>query len=306
MISVVATTYNGEKYISEQFESIIKQTRKADEIIIIDDDSNDNTVKELKRLQWGNNNVKIYENKVNYGWKRNFYEAIKKATGDIIVLCDQDDIWHLDKLEVIDEIFRKHERVDLLVSEYDELINGELKEWKGKERTLKEVFIDEKLIHTYYPGCTYAFRKSLFDKVEPYWNETLPHDAQIGIAAKVFNSMYIYTAPLIVYRRHANNATKRTPPTITKKQSYVNAEYLYVKYIEDIISNNSGNVENVKKVKYILENTKNYLNNRTSLLEKGSFYSIRCAIAYMKYYYSPKTCVGDIIFGINARRGRNR
>ena len=122
-ISVVITTYNGEKYFPEQIESILRQSRYPDEIIIVDDCSSDGTCRILEKLSPQNEIIRVFENSANLGWKKNFHNAIEKASGDIIVLCDQDDIWYENKLECIEEVFLNNNNIQLLASEFDELIN---------------------------------------------------------------------------------------------------------------------------------------------------------------------------------------
>ena len=104
-ISVVMTTYNGEKYVEEQLDSIRVQTRKADEVLIFDDQSSDKTVKIIQHYIDDNklNNWKITVNAVNKGWRKNFFDGIQETSGDVIFLCDQDDIWVPDKIEKIQE-----------------------------------------------------------------------------------------------------------------------------------------------------------------------------------------------------------
>ena len=100
-VSVVIATYNGEKYIVKQLESIRNQTRKPDEVIIVDDRSNDNTFKIVKEYiqQYALRNWRIYLNDCNLGYKGNFQKGIELATGKYIFLCDQDDEWERNKIE---------------------------------------------------------------------------------------------------------------------------------------------------------------------------------------------------------------
>ena len=86
MISVAMTSYNGEKYIEEQIESILNQTVKIDEIIIVDDGSIDGTIDLIKKYD-----VTLVQNEKNIGYKENFKKAMSLCHGDIIFLCDQDD-----------------------------------------------------------------------------------------------------------------------------------------------------------------------------------------------------------------------
>ena len=92
--SVVISTYNGEKYIIEQLDSLRKQSRPADEVIIADDCSSDHTVDIVKQYINQNklNSWQVIVNDHNKGWRRNFMETMWNATGDLIFPCDQDDI----------------------------------------------------------------------------------------------------------------------------------------------------------------------------------------------------------------------
>lgn len=87
MISVVMATFNGEKYIKKQLKSIISQTKKVDEIIIVDDCSSDNTVKLIEQFKNKyNQNLKLYINKVNIGYRKNFKKAISLCESEYIFL----------------------------------------------------------------------------------------------------------------------------------------------------------------------------------------------------------------------------
>ena len=101
MISLIMSTYNGAEYIVEQLDSIRLQSRTADEVIICDDCSTDNTVAILQDYvsYYSLSAWKIKRNNENKGWKRNFRELLQEAQGEIIFPCDQDDIWQLDKIE---------------------------------------------------------------------------------------------------------------------------------------------------------------------------------------------------------------
>ena len=96
-ISVALPVYNSEKYIITQLKSIINQTEKPDEIIVCDDKSTDNTVKEIKRFinssELAKKKIKLFLNSQRYGMDFNFQEAILKCNGDIIFLSDSDDYW---------------------------------------------------------------------------------------------------------------------------------------------------------------------------------------------------------------------
>ena len=97
-ISVCLATYNGEKYIKEQLDSILPQLSANDEIIISDDNSTDDTINIIRSLN--DERIKIYVNKTK-GIVKNFENALNNASGDIIFLSDQDDVWKNDKVKKI-------------------------------------------------------------------------------------------------------------------------------------------------------------------------------------------------------------
>jgi glycosyltransferase involved in cell wall biosynthesis len=100
--SVAICTFNGEKYIKAQLESILNQTLAIDEIIICDDGSNDKTIAIIELIQIENpNKISLYKNKVNLGSTKNFEKAISICTGYYIFLSDQDDIWKENKVEKV-------------------------------------------------------------------------------------------------------------------------------------------------------------------------------------------------------------
>ncbi|MDO9153719.1 MAG: glycosyltransferase [Paludibacter sp.] len=84
MISVALCTYNGEKFIEEQLNSILNQTLPVEEIVICDDGSTDNTLNIINLFEQNNRNIKVFRNKNNLGTIKNFEKAISLTSGDII------------------------------------------------------------------------------------------------------------------------------------------------------------------------------------------------------------------------------
>jgi glycosyltransferase involved in cell wall biosynthesis len=105
-LSIALATYNGERYISEQLGSIACQTRLPDELVISDDASTDATQAIIKSFaQNAPFPVRIVENGERLGSTGNFERAIRLCSGDIIFLCDQDDVWYSNKIALIEERF---------------------------------------------------------------------------------------------------------------------------------------------------------------------------------------------------------
>lgn len=100
-ISVALCTYNGAKYLRQQLDSILNQSFQADEIVIVDDSSSDNTLMILKEYEQKTNKIKLFVNEQNIGYLNNFSLAISKTTCDYVALSDQDDVWAANHLEVL-------------------------------------------------------------------------------------------------------------------------------------------------------------------------------------------------------------
>ena len=120
-VSVCMGIYNGEKYIEEQLDSILRQTRRAEEVILCDDCSTDRTV-EIVRLFIERNGLqeswRLYCNGENRGYPGNFYYVMGLCTGDVVFLADQDDVWAATKLERMCMVLEGHPEADVLACKF--------------------------------------------------------------------------------------------------------------------------------------------------------------------------------------------
>ena len=103
MTSVCMATYNGQKYLREQIESILCQLSANDELVISDDHSTDSTVDIIR--SYGDSRIKMYANELTKGVTHNFENALNKSKGDIIFLADQDDVWLPNKISKMEKKF---------------------------------------------------------------------------------------------------------------------------------------------------------------------------------------------------------
>ena len=119
-VSLVMAVYNGEKYLIEQLDSIRKQTYPIAEVLLLDDVSTDNSYELIHQYIDGYKliNWKLIKNETNLGYRKNFKKGLEMVTGDIIFLCDQDDRWHLNKVETMVE-YMKDEAVLSLASSFN-------------------------------------------------------------------------------------------------------------------------------------------------------------------------------------------
>ena len=118
MISIAMATYNGEKYLREQIDSILNQTIQDFELIVCDDCSTDTTWNILLEYQSQDKRIKCYRNEENLGFKKNFEKAIKLCTGEYIALSDQDDIWLEEKVETMIGIMNDYPQIKALASSF--------------------------------------------------------------------------------------------------------------------------------------------------------------------------------------------
>lgn len=119
MISVAMAVYNGEKYLEVQLDSIVRQTKQADEIVIVDDCSTDQSMEIIKKFQGKHPNIRVYRNKSTLGYKKNFREVIRLCQGDLIFLSDQDDFWMPEKVHIMSDIMETHPDIQVLASSFE-------------------------------------------------------------------------------------------------------------------------------------------------------------------------------------------
>lgn len=206
---MVISTYNGENYIESQMESIRNQTIEVDEVIIYDDNSTDKTVSIVKKFIKKNNlnNWNIVKNSINKGWRINFFEAIDNTDAEIIFLCDQDDIWIDNKVEVMLRYIEKNEEIEVLSSKFIRWdgLNKVQNDFKYKENKVERLLIENSIKNVSNPGCTYCFRKDFFNEIKPYWKKSFPHDAFLWRFAAINNALFEIDEPLILWRKHSKS-----------------------------------------------------------------------------------------------------
>lgn len=295
--SIVLSTYNGEKYIIEQLESLKDQTLAPDEVIISDDCSTDSTVELCKSFITDNvlDNWHIITHETNKGWAENFSDAFLKATGDIIFPCDQDDVWLEDKLEKMTSIMKEHPEIGLLIGNYKMRVQNEHEDRIVEQEytnRLSQLHFNEKVIFVDYPGCVYCFRRDFYEKILPYRFEGYPHDAFLIRMAKVDNCCYLYDSPVILWRRHTANATGK--PIRTNEAMTSGIEY-YIRCL-DKMKEYCTDQDLIEKIPLIEENTKFYEARLAAFKNKRLIgkNSLTSCIRYLKFYPRSRSILGDV------------
>lgn len=309
MVSVVMTTYNGEKYILEQLESIVFQTTSVDEIIICDDCSCDNTIQILKRFSQDNPNVniKIFQNQKNIGWKRNFIQAIQKAKGDYIFLADQDDIWIADKVEKMLSVMIENPVIEILATNYYIYTENDQSYPKKHERkqvsnmkndgSVHMVEIDKHFYIVGRPGCTYCIKKSFFNSCLKFWNESLAHDALLWIYGIMKQSLFIYEYRTIRFRRHNKSVTGHANFCLDQDERIAQADI-----IKGLVEKVYAECELQKAHKHIVEDFIKYEENRKEMFSNQSLKEyISIGLHYGGFIYSLKSYFKDFLIIMKGR-----
>lgn len=213
-ISVCMATYNGSRFIEKQIQSILPQLSDNYELVIVDDCSSDQTVNLIHKFT--DSRIKLWENTRNLGVIKNFEKSITKAKGDIIFLCDQDDIWCPDKISEFVNVFTQQKKVTLVISnlqvidEHDNLIY---------DSQLISEFTAGMLPNLSKPrfrGCAIAFRREMLNYFLPFPKDIPMHDMWIGLVNEIYGQTFYIDKPLIKYRRHSNNVSSDHHATIIK------------------------------------------------------------------------------------------
>ena len=206
-ISVAMVSYNGERYLKEQIESILQQLKEEDELVISDDGSTDRTMEIIREYQNSDSRIRCLKGP-GQGIKKNVEHVLKHTKGEYIFLADQDDIWMPDKVEqVLKAFLEKNATVvihDAKVFEGEEAKKTVIESFFAFRRSGAGVF--KNMIKNSYIGCCMAFRRELLKVVLPIPSKIEMHDQWIGILGDYIagKSCFLPKA-LLLYRRHGEN-----------------------------------------------------------------------------------------------------
>ncbi|HHU73173.1 MAG TPA: glycosyltransferase family 2 protein [Clostridiales bacterium] len=217
-VSIVMATYNGEKYLREQLESILASSYEDIEIFVFDDGSKDETIDILRdyesRLP---NKIHLKQNEKNLGVTKNFLQGLCATSSDYIMFCDQDDVWKPDKIEATLKRMLQLEKktgkdlplavfTDATVTDHKLKVisssffkSGHL---DPKKTDLAHLLMENKLI-----GCTImvnaALRKLL--KEHPLPEEARFHDWWVALIGAAFGGISYLNQQTLYYRQHGGN-----------------------------------------------------------------------------------------------------
>ena len=305
-ISVAMATYNGASYIIEQLDSILMQTRVVDEVVICDDCSRDNTVAIIKAYIHRNQlqgKWRVEVNKKNMGFGSNFIEAIKKTTGDIIFFSDQDDVWTLDRVRVMEAFMEKHQEIRMLGSEYEPFESTkdafkasprDLAAFKN-DNSLEKIQLQAKSIFIGNLGCCMCIRRSFFDYIQPYWFKGWAHDEFVWKMALCLEGAYIYHGITVKRRLHSSNASMGKMRDLKKR----------IQFLENLLMSHKATLQFAKdqgmkeKDIRLIERNIQSVRLRIGLLKDRKYLNtISLCLKYFNYYHSQKSIPVELYMAI--------
>lgn len=214
-VAVLLSTYNGEKYLLNQLQSIQKQTAKNFHIYIRDDGSTDRTTEIIEKFCENNVNCSVLQSGRNLGAANSFMELLKLVDEEYYMFCDQDDIWLKNKIKnSLDYLLLKEKGkkgVPVLIYTDAKVVDVRL-------NTIAESFIDTSgivpdlvqkwgyvMINNVAPGCTYIFNKELRKIAVNHPSDLPMHDWWMVLNAERYGELYFLNSADILYRQHDNN-----------------------------------------------------------------------------------------------------
>lgn len=275
IISVALATYNGEKYLIEQIDSILNQTYKNIEIIISEDNSTDSTIEIVKKYINNNSNIKLVFNEGEKGFINNFENAIKHCKGEFIAFADQDDVWFENKIEILyQNIIISN---SLLIYSDSLIVDSKL---QSKNNTKLSTFYPEMkyaydfknlIHHNFIPGSHSLISKDLLPLILPFPGKQLGHDWWIAIIAASYNKIKYIDIPLMYYRRHQNTTTQIKDDFSFDRFNLLNFKKYY-------LGNKTDKELNYNRIKEMLESQRFEKKLVSELHQALLFYQIKNSI----------------------------
>ncbi len=210
LVSIVMCTYNGEKYLRFQLDTIIDQTYTNTEIIVVDDCSSDNTPKILQEYSRQYSNIHVFHNETNMGVNKNFEKGISLAGGELIALSDQDDIWDKNKIELL--VNKMQDNV--LVYCDSELVDSDGKSLNRRFSDAARFINGQDPLPFFFNNCcsghAMLFKKELVRTALPIKLKKgtgVYCDQWLGLAANCVGKIDYIQTPLVKYRQHLQSVT---------------------------------------------------------------------------------------------------
>lgn len=297
LVSIIMATYNGEKFVEEQLKSIIQQTYQNIELIIVDDGSTDKTREVLTSYAAQHKNIRLFFNEHNLGYVKNFEKGCGLASGNCISFCDQDDVWSLNKTELLMKAFGDN----AIIYCDDELVDNNLNSLYKNHSDLKCLASFDNCLYFATDNCVgghaLLMKKEIFNFAYPFPKE-MPYDLWCAFIATFHGGIKYFDKALVKWRQHTNNITgseknkkekteetrkrldifyKACPPEFTKEKEIL--EKLSKSYKDHSLQNNFLRMNLFIRYKGYLLAMKKRNNFRKFLFCIKMFFKLRLHVA---------------------------
>lgn len=218
MIDILLVTYNGEKYLQEQVESLLNQTYTNWRILIRDDGSTDSTISLIETLacEYPDKIIFIKDNLGNLGPAQSFSQLLEISDASYVAFCDQDDVWFENKLEIQMKEMKLKEKLygqetpilihsDLIVADHKmKEISASFWKYQNLNPT-KMNKLNVLLVQNFVTGCTSLLNKKLVDISRPIHKNAIMHDWWVALMAISNGIIVNVNTPTVYYRQHEGN-----------------------------------------------------------------------------------------------------
>lgn len=206
LVSIALCTYNGEKYLTQQLDSLLAQDYTNLEIVIVDDASTDDTFNILKAFEKKHTHIRLIQNEKNLGFNENFKKAIELCTGEYIAIADQDDIWLAYKISKMmrhigDDLLLYHDSANM----YDNGFSS-TKSTRTFHRFVAGKCAENLLFYNCVSGHTCLFNKALWAQIPPFPTHFY-YDWWMAYTAACLGKLNYIKDKLVNHRLHADSST---------------------------------------------------------------------------------------------------
>lgn len=213
-VHIVLATYNGERFLREQMDSVLAQTYENITVEVCDDGSTDGTAAIVREYEAQDERVKLHLNPHNLGYVKNFLEGVKRCTAPYVMLCDQDDIWQKDKVEKTLLAMQKEEKkmAGKPVLVFTDAVNfdshtgeelgffHETSHLDVKKVDTAHLFMENKCI-----GCTMMMNRAILPYLKELPEEIRVHDWWLALICSHFGTIEYVPQATLRYRQHEEN-----------------------------------------------------------------------------------------------------
>ena len=223
LVSIALTTYNGEKYLREQLDSIFRQTVRDFELLICDDCSSDGTWQIVQEYVQRFPAIKAVRNPRNVGFKQNFANAVSLCSGDYVAFADQDDVWTEQHLELLLSIIGGK---DLACADA-ELVDEQLRPLHVRMHEVCHIsapFADTRSLqyflfcgHNFVQGTAMLVRRSFLLQHVPIPDLAEFHDYWFALNAALGQGIAYSFEPVLLYRQHGGNVTEMNTTSLLRR-----------------------------------------------------------------------------------------